>query len=75
MLEFQQLKLTRYLAETERDNPTNLTRLKDINRALKRVTDNINLWKSKIAAFEVAPPRPESRPAVGDDDPTKPLIG
>ena len=75
MLELQQLKLTRYLAESTNIPVPNPERIKDINRALKRVTDNINMWKEKLSAFEVAPPRIPTRTSVLDDDPNKPLIG
>ena len=75
MLEFQQLKLTRYLAETQAKTPVDDNRVKDINRALKRVTDNIAMWNNKISAFESQSPKQPSRPAIGDDDPTRPLIG
>lgn len=75
MLEFQQLKLTRYLSETQAKTPVDDKRIKDINRALKRVTDNIAMWNNKISAFEAQPSKTPSRPAIGDDDPTRPLIG
>ena len=75
MLELQQLKLTRYLAEASNIPVPNPERIKDINRALKRVTDNINMWKEKLSAFEVAPARVPTRTSVLDDDPNKPLIG
>ena len=55
MLEFQQLKLTRYLAETQAKTPIDDNRVKDINRALKRVTDNIAMWNNKISAFPALP--------------------
>lgn len=74
MLEFQQLKLTRYLSEAKAMDIPDEARIKDIERALKRVNDNINMWKEKLSAFENAPPREPSRPAV-NDGPDRPLIG
>jgi chromosome segregation ATPase len=75
MLEFEQKKLQMYLDETLRDQPSNEKRIGDIERSLRRVTKNIEAYTTKIGRFEEAPPRPKSRGAVGDDDPTKPLIG
>ena len=74
MLELQQLKLTRYLAEANNVAVPDPSRIKDVSRALKRVTDNIEMWNSKLTAFENAPPREPSRPAIGDH-PDRPLIG
>lgn len=74
MQEFQQLKLTRYLNEAKSMDIPDEVRIKDIERALRRVTDNINMWKEKLAAFENAPPRDQSRPAI-NDGPDRPLIG
>jgi hypothetical protein len=75
MLEFQQLKLTRYLAETEASSiPTKEAKIQDIQRCLKRVNEGIDLWQGKLAAIEAAPPRAESRPAL-TDGPDRPLIG
>ena len=75
MLELEQLKLTRYADEATRFEVRNTKREEDIQRALRRVTENIALWKGKLAAIENAPPRQPERQAVGHDDPTKPLIG
>ena len=75
MLAFEQTKLEMYLAEAKRDTPENVKRIADIERSLNRVTKNITAFETKLARFEVAPARPVSRPAVGDDDPSKPLIG
>jgi septal ring factor EnvC (AmiA/AmiB activator) len=75
MLAFEQTKLEMYLAEAKRDNPDNVKRISDIERSLNRVTKNIQAFETKLARFEVAPARPVSRPAIGDDDPSKPLIG
>ena len=75
MLAFEQTKLEMYLAEAKRDTPENVKRISDIERSLNRVTKNIQAFETKLARFEVAPARPESRPAIGDDDPSKPLIG
>jgi hypothetical protein len=74
MLELQQLKLTRYLTEANNAPVPNPLRIKDVSRALKRVTDNIEMWNAKLTAFENAPPRTPSRPAIGDS-PDRPLIG
>jgi chromosome segregation ATPase len=75
MLAFEQKKLEMYLAETHKNEPTNTKRIADIERSLRRVTKNIEAYQTKISRFEEAPPRPASRPAIGDDDPNKPLIG
>ena len=75
MLAFEQKKLEMYLAEVTRDTPDNTKRIDDINRSLRRVTKNIEAYETKLGRFEQAPARPVSRPAIGDDDPTKPLIG
>ena len=75
MLAFEQKKLTMYLEEVTRNEPSNTKRIDDINRSLRRVTKNIEAYQTKISRFEEAPPRPASRPAIGDDDPSKPLIG
>ena len=74
MLEFEQLKLTRYADEATRMEPRNLKREADIQRALRRVEGNIILWRNKLAAITDAPPRAPDRPAIGDG-PDRPLIG
>jgi hypothetical protein len=74
MLELQELKLTRYLAEENSREVVNPSRVQDITRALKRVTENINMWREKISAFEVAPPRPPERPPI-ISGPDVPWIG
>lgn len=74
MQELQQLKLSRYLNEAKAMPVPDPDRIRDIERALKRVTENINMWKSKLSAFENAPPREPSRPAI-NDGPNQPLIG
>lgn len=74
MQELQQLKLTRYLNEANAMEVPDTARIKDIERALRRVTENINMWKEKLKAFENAPPREPSRPAI-TDGPDRPLIG
>ena len=74
MQEFQELKLTRFLAEENTNAVPNPTRIKDIERALRRVQENIKMWKTKLEAFENMGPREPSRPAIGDG-PDKPLIG
>ena len=75
MLAFERTKLEMYLSEAKRDTPDNTKRIADIERSLNRVTKNIDAFEKKLAAFEVAPPRPQSREAIGSDDPSKPLIG
>ena len=75
MLELQQLKLSRYLNEANAKEVVDPKRIQDITRAHKRVTDNINMWNTKLEALSKAPARPEERKAVGSDDPNKPLIG
>ena len=76
MLEFQQLKLERFLKE-EIANPmvSSPNRKTDIERALKRVTEQVDLWKRKLELFENLPLKVPSRGSVLDDDPGRPLIG
>jgi len=74
MQKLHELKLTRYRAEENRKDAPNPTRLKDIDRALTRVTENIKMWEDKLSAFENAPPRPPERPAI-NSGPDQPLIG
>lgn len=74
MQEFQKLKLERFLAEENALPVPNPTRLKDIGRALHRVTENIKMWEGKLSAFENATPKDPSRPAT-NDGPDRPLIG
>ena len=74
MLELEQLKLTRYLAEAELQTPRNHKREIDIDRALRRVTANIDMWKDKLKAFEAAPAYKPPRDAIGQDK-GGPLIG
>jgi hypothetical protein len=48
MLEFQEIKLVKYLAETEASSlPTREEKIRDIQRSLKRVQDGLTLWRSK----------------------------
>lgn len=74
MLELQELKLSRYLTEAQAQAKPDENRIKDIQRAHKRVSEQIDLWRGKLAAFENQPPREPSRPAV-NDGPDRPLIG
>jgi hypothetical protein len=75
MLEFERLKLTRYQEEATRMETRNPKREADIERALRRVQGGIDQWTQKLEAITQAPPRPADRPAVGSDDPNRPLIG
>lgn len=74
MQEFQELKLTRFLAEENAMDVPNPNRLKDIERALRRVQENIKMWRGKLEAFENMDPRSPTRPAI-NDGPDRPLIG
>lgn len=52
MLEFQELKLQRYLTETEASSiPTREEKIRDIQRSLKRVQDGLALWRTKEEAI------------------------
>lgn len=73
MLELQQLKLSRYLNEEKAKVVPDPDRISDIERAHKRVTDNINMWNEKLAAFEAQPPREVSKGSVLDGTGTRPL--
>lgn len=75
MLEFERLKLTRYADEATRIDPRNSKREEDIDRALRRVNNAIAQWTTKLDAITAAPPRPPDRPAIGSDDPNRPLVG
>ncbi len=56
MLEFQELKLERYLTETENSSlPTREEKIRDINRSLKRVRDGLAHWRSKEQAIADLP--------------------
>lgn len=55
MLEFQEIKLSRYLREQESLEVRNIAKIADIKRAHKRVTDNISLWKNKLEHIEQLP--------------------
>jgi hypothetical protein len=75
MLEFEKLKLTRYQEEATRMDVRNPKREADIERALRRVQGGIDMWTQKLEAITAAPPRPTDRPAIGSDDPNRPLVG
>jgi hypothetical protein len=75
MLEFEKLKLTRYLDEATRLEPRNAKRESDIDRALRRVQGGIDMWTNKLDAITNAPPRTPDRGAIGSDDPNRPLVG
>lgn len=76
MLELQELKLSRYLTQEQAKDKPDDARIKDITRAHKRVTEQIDLWRGKLEAFETQAqqPREPSRPSV-IDGPDRPLIG
>ena len=67
LLENQKLKLTSYLQETEKNNPRDSQRIKDIQRALKRVNDNLAHWEQRVNNFENAPQDPKPRPRRTQD--------
>lgn len=73
MLEFQELKLSRYLAEEKAKVKPDPDRIADIERAHKRVTEQITMWQTKLAAFENQPPREPSRGSMLDDTNTRHL--
>lgn len=75
MLEFEKMKLTRYAEEALAITPRNAKREADIERALRRVQGGIDMWSAKLEAVTNAPARTPDRPAVGSDDPNRPLIG
>jgi hypothetical protein len=67
MLEFEQKKLNMYLNEEEAKPRRDDQRIKDIMRALRRVTDNISMWNDKISAFEAAEPEtPNNRDSISN---------
>lgn len=56
MLEFQEIKLIRYLAEVDASTmPIREEKMRDINRSLKRVQDGLVLWRGKASAIENLP--------------------
>ena len=74
LLENQKLKLSMYLQETIARTPKDESRIKDINRSLKRVNDNISQWVTKLEKFESAPADPPARKRTTQDL-GGPLIG
>lgn len=74
-LDFQELKLSRYLKEQQAMTVPDGKRIQDIERSLKRVTDKRDYWQAKISAIESQPPRAPDRGSVLDSDPNRPLIG
>jgi hypothetical protein len=66
MLEFEQKKLNMYLNEEEAKPSRDDQRVKDIMRALRRVTDNISMWNDKISAFENAEPEAAPRDSISN---------
>ena len=75
MLEFEKLKLTRYLTEAEAMAVRNPKREADIARALRRVTENIVMWNKKLGAFANAVQDKPSRPGSINGDQGGTLIG
>lgn len=75
MLEFEELKLSRYAEEAEKMERRNEKREADIQRALRRVRGSLGIYRAKLEAVTQAPARPTERPAIGSDDPLKPYIG
>jgi hypothetical protein len=75
MLEFEELKLSRYAEEAEKMEKRNDKREADIQRALRRVRGSLEIYRNKLEAVTQAPARPPERPAIGSDDPLKPYIG
>ena len=74
MLEFEKLKLDRYLEESIKITPRDPKRESDIERALRRVNANIDMWNKKLKAFENQVKQPPARPAIVADR-GGPLIG
>jgi hypothetical protein len=75
MLEFEKLKLSRYLTEAESMATRNPKREADIARALRRVTENIDMWNRKLGAFATATQDKPSRPGPINGDQGGTLIG
>lgn len=73
MLEFQELKLSRYLKEEETKIPQNDAKIRDITRAHKRVTENITMWNEKLKNIQEMPAKTPSRGSV-IDGPDRPFI-
>ena len=74
MLDFEKLKLDRYLEESIKITPRDPKRESDIERALRRVNANIDMWNKKLAAFESQVKQPLPRDAIINDR-GGPLIG
>lgn len=74
-LRLRELKLERYLEEERQSVKPNDLRIVDINRALEKVNNSIEMWEGKLTAFKNAPPRPPEKKSVLDGDPYRPLIG
>lgn len=75
MLEFEQLKLTRYAEEATRFEVRDPKREADIQRALTRVTNGIAMWTIKLGAFADAPPEKPTRNTPINHEDGGPLIG
>lgn len=75
MLELEKLKLTRYADEATRFEKRDPKREADIQRALSRVTNGIEMWTKKLGAFADAKPEaPVRNHPINQDDDT-PLVG
>ena len=75
MLEFEQLKLTRYAEEATRFEKRDPKREADIQRALTRVTNGIAMWNAKLGAFADAKPEAPVRNTPINQDGNTPYIG
>ena len=75
MLEFEQLKLTRYAEEATLFEKRDPKREADIQRALTRVTNNIAMCNKKLGAFADAKPDAPVRNTPINHDGSGPLIG
>ena len=75
MLQLEQLKLTRYADEATRFEKRDPKREADIQRALKRVTNGIDMWTKKLGAFADAKPEAPVRNHPINQETGGPLIG
>ncbi len=75
MLELEKLKLTRYADEATRFDKRDPKREADIQRALTRVTNGIDMWTKKLGAFADAKPDAPVRNHPINQETGGPLIG